>query len=143
MYDNNIPSDRNKELQYNVLDLYKAVATHFFWEIKMQWSFISNHLWVFNFRVKIQVIFKSKLILFYFISVKRTVHSAEWELCGGWRQHVPFWLQPRVPAMVSMPKNHTPTNSDFYLGRLCLENYVLNQPLTIGPVLLLNLLWDW
>ena len=141
MYDNNIPSDRNKELQYNVLDLYKAVATHFFWEIKMQWSFISDHLSVFNFRVKIQVIFKSKLILFYFISVKRTVHSAEWEVSGGWWQHVPLWLQSRVLAMVSQAKkSHTHTLRDHHLDRFCLENHVLKQPLTIGLVLLLNLL---
>ena len=42
--------------------------------------------------------------------------------------------------LVRQKKSHTHTLRDHLLDRFCLENHVLKQPLTIGPVLLLNLL---
>ena len=51
-----------------------------------------------------------------------------------------FDYSPEFQQWLVMPKNHTTTVTDLHLGRLCLENHVLSQTLTIGPVLLLNLL---
>ena len=52
-----------------------------------------------------------------------------------------FDYSPEVLAMVSQAKkSHTHTLRDHHLDRFCLENHVLKQPLTIGLVLLLNLL---
>lgn len=42
------------------------------------------------------------LILSYFFikPAQGALHASQWELCWRWRQYVPIWLLPRIPALV-------------------------------------------
>ena len=119
-------------MQYNVLDLYKTVATHFFWEIKMQWSATLGlrYLYTVYFKTKFCfVLFQWKEL--YTLLIENYVEDDDNMFC--------FDYSPEFLQWLVMLKKHTPTLTDLHLGRLCLESHVLS----LSKLLLLDRYYFW
>lgn len=106
----------NKSLTYYILNL-SAIRYRFKDLLKLlSMNDVKHYYW--KIRCITLMLTKKNLDLdsFVLFSVKRIVHTTQWELCGRWWQYVPIRLQSRVSAMVSHDKMNPKSSS---MCKLC------------------------